>query len=1030
MRKFRYARLGPSGFWVAMLVAAAVLCCSSLAAAKKEKEAAGPQVMIRARVTKLKPDQPARIHWRWGGEGLGGDVVRGELTAMKPDMPKAGVQPFGEGEEEDDLLLEEDKGPKDRIIVPGEAYDYHYLNPGMWGWPLPLSTFKRTRGRLFVTFTLTGHKTQGRITDAELELEFLYGKRSLKRFTVAGPDGPTFGVIIPFYRLGKNGEPTPEFIEEARSLRQYVESKAKLLEAEPWAQRPVPKLYGFVTDCHGYRPGSGYGCRTTDRETMLAEYGVLRLMGLNGLRGYPAFVGEMMRKKEGIAPHFSRVKFSHLMGYPIPTVHRADGRPPGRTPGDGCPYLEKNIEGIRERVKARVEQFMQASRELPVHEIWGLTVDEIGTVFDGAPEGKAHMGCCPHCREAFREMIRKDGRTPEDFGAKEWEPIRATYGYWAKTYWESERVLTEAYEKAKKEMEGEVWKGLDTEGEGGGEAEGIVDELKTGKKAGAKKDSAKELLEARQGLEALVWKSRILYVEPEDQKLGVSKEGWNLLVYYSRRFNCESAAQLFTPLKDALDAENEKKRQALARGETDTPEAKQPWVYSYALRGNTFLMGGHSLDFFNFYRHADNAFMYETSNRDGRVWQWDSYLCDVGRTLNLKMGKRFGVYVKPHRGAPVQRALSAIARGARVIYWYTYGPDWAKGDTFGGRIEVLKKIGWFARLVGQAEEVTYESHWAVPPQVIIVRPRTAEFFSGSASWEGGKWVYTALMHSHIPVDAFDEALLLSEDLSRYKVIVICGSHLRRDVGEKLKGWVEAGGTLFTCGWGMARDEAQQPLDMMLPVFGLESRGEMEVWGTVPRYGATRLGAVRKKADPPAGAQVRGQGELKGSFMPAVGREVLRPAAGTDVLATYADGGAAMTRHKFGKGTAYVAGFYAGVEYALETMQRKEFDPQKRAFIAAPVLAAGVRPVVDADVPLVEGVLLKNDKTGALAVMLMNWKFKIDEEVTVTVRGTGPVRTARSLALDQPLAVTQKDDAIQFVLPRLDDGEIVLLDPQK
>src|ERR1043165_5605369 len=89
-----------------------------------------------------------------------------------------------------------------------------------------------------------------------------------------------------------------------------------------------------------------------------------------------------------------------------------------------------------------------------------------------------------------------------------------------------------------------------------------------------------------------------------------------------------------------------------------------PHIYSFALRGNTFLMGGHSLDFFDFYRHADNAFVYETSNRDARVWQWDSYLCDVGRIVSQDQHIQFGIYIKPHRGAPIQRTLAAAARGA------------------------------------------------------------------------------------------------------------------------------------------------------------------------------------------------------------------------------------------------------------------------------------------------------------------------------------------------------------------------------
>jgi hypothetical protein len=176
-----------------------------------------------------------------------------------------------------------------------------------------------------------------------------------------------------------------------------------------------------------------------------------------------------------------------------------------------------------------------------------------------------------------------------------------------------------------------------------------------------------------------------------------------LLQYYSASFGNEASSKLFSPLRDAIAASNEEKRK--------NPVAPQPLVYSFALRGNTFLMGGHSLDFFEFYRNADNAMVYETSNRDARVWGWDSYLCDVGRVLTERQGIGFGVYVKPHRGAPIQRALAAASRGSRMIYWYTYGPDYVKGDTFAEDEEALASTARAAALLGRAEDLLYGSTW-------------------------------------------------------------------------------------------------------------------------------------------------------------------------------------------------------------------------------------------------------------------------------------------------------------------------------
>ncbi|MFP4029460.1 MAG: beta-galactosidase trimerization domain-containing protein [Candidatus Brocadiia bacterium] len=1022
--------------------------------AKPKKSREKSIVHLRARVKTLKPEQPALINWRWGGEGLGGDVHSGMLTRELPNAPdKSSVLKMEDDADAEAIPLEEDKGPDDRIIVEGDTYTYHYLKPGVWSRFWPVSTFGRTRGRLFVTFTLEGHGTGRRIKDTELELEFAYEDKTVKRFTVQGPDGPTFGVVIPFYRLAKDGSPTPAFTEELGSLRQYAEHKINVLKAEPWADKPVPKRYAFVTDCFGYKPGSGYKCRTADKKTMLAEYKVLRLMGVNGLRGCPQFVTEMLRNKEGLPAEFSRVKLARLIGYPIPTVHYADGRAPRRSPGDGCPHRPDNKKAIQKRVDSAVKRLMENTRDLPVEEIWGLTVDEIGTVFDRAPERKAHMGACPYCREAFREMIRRDGKTPADFGADDWEPIRAVYGYWAKTFWESKRILEERVRKLKKATEGELKGTLGLEGKKGDErADDILGDLDE-KKARPDKDTAQALLEARNRLKALIWNSKILYVPEEKRERKVSDEGWQRLTYYSRRFNCTSAAQLFEPLRLALKQQNEKKRQVLAHDEVNSPVARQPWVYSYALRGNNFLMGGHSLDFFNFYRYADNAFVYETSNRAPRVWQWDSYLCDVGRSLRLRMGKKFGIYVKPHRGAPPQRALSAIARGARMIYWYTYGPDWAKGDTFGGRLGTLNQIGKFARLVAETEDVTYGAKWAVKPEVAVVRARTSEFFAGSASWENGKWIWTALMHAHIPVDALDEVMLLREDLSRYRIIYISGSHLRRDVAKKLVQYVRNGGTLYTSGRGLARDEASQPLDILRPVLGLEKRGEMHRWARVPRYGATSLRNFRRIKDPPGKkASVQGKEKFGGPLKLAVGREILHPAQKTDVLARYADGGAAVTRHKFGKGQAYVVGFYAGLEYCAPILGRHfnmatDFTQTRRNYVSAPALSAGVRPVVHASEPLVEGVLVKNEKSGRLAVALMNWAYSRSpvpekksrrrlrthhvkfENLYIRIRGIDGTKTVRSAALNTSLRTTRDDGQLVIRLPLLEEVDILLLEPQ-
>ena len=538
--------------------------------------------------------------------------------------------------------------------------------------------------------------------------------------------------------------------------------------------------------------------------------------------------------------------------------------------------------------------------------------------------------------------------------------------------------------------------------------------------------------------------------------------GLALAAYYTRDFNNHVTAKMFTNLKEAFGRANEAKRAALTGGSnSDKPEAHQPWIYSYALRGNTFLMKGHSLDFFDFYRLADNAIVYETSNRGPRIWGWDSYLCDVQRVVATKLNLARGIYIKPHRGAPVQRMLSAVSRGNTMLYWYTYGPDYKKGDSFSQDPESLRLTSKAAHLLGTAEEALYGSRWAVPAEVAVVKPETTQRWmnlSGNlphlvAAWENAKWIYSALQHAHIPVDPIDEVILAEEDLSHYKIIYLSGSHVTKRAAEGLIRYVQNGGTLYTSGWGLARDEANQPLTDLQSALGLQSRTEPEMWYRVSLYGATNLESYdepsNRLASVPPGAKVIEGDTIKASFTPVVGREVLKTEHDTEILACFADGTTAMARHSYGKGQVYVIGFFPGLEYSapvrrLDFNMRRDFDPTRRLVITAPALKL-TQPVVDASDPLVEGVLLKNAANNKRAVTLANWAYGVaafKEDVSgrrsvivrhlpvntlqIRIRTAENTKEVISCMLRQSLKFTRSGDSIVVELPRLDEGDVLLL----
>src|SRR5262249_27172329 len=146
------------------------------------------------------------------------------------------------------------------------------------------------------------------------------------------------------------------------------------------------------------------------------------------------------------------------------------------------------------------------------------------------------------------------------------------------------------------------------------------------------------------------------------------------------------------------------------------------------------------------------------------------------------------------------------------IYWYTYGPDYWKGDAFSAEPIAVKLTSKATHLLKRAEPFVWGASLAAEPRVAVVRPEATQAWifldkqpATVASIENSKWIYTALQHAHVPVDPLDEKFLSSLDLSRYAIIYVSGTHLTRAAAQALERYVNDGGTLYTSGFGLALD---------------------------------------------------------------------------------------------------------------------------------------------------------------------------------------------------------------------------------
>jgi hypothetical protein len=511
-------------------------------------------------------------------------------------------------------------------------------------------------------------------------------------------------------------------------------------------------------------------------------------------------------------------------------------------------------------------------------------------------------------------------------------------------------------------------------------------------------------------------KKKVTLVPPPATASATGSRNW----YWSYRFMTYATGQLFPE---------------------SAAELKKAAVPLFAMQGPTPSWNGSSLDWFEFYdQKANTAVVWETSNRDPRTWQFESYLADIARGIARRLGLLIGTLVKPHRGAPEQRLMATVSRGATTIEWYNYGPDYARGDSFSQRPDLLLRVGRANRLLAKVEDRLYGAKWAGQPEVAFVSPRSSEIWGKATdldvtAFENAKWVYLALQHAHIPVDILSEQQLAEGKLDRYKAIYVPGTHLHHDASARLKTWVEAGGLLWTDALGLSRDEANQPTTAIAGLMKLGER-RLESWGSVPGYRATTLEPLVEKMSPKQAAVA-----IEASRTVArIGREVFGEPGdgGPKVQFRFADGKPAVLRQHFGHGEIVVVGWWAGLTYSAKVRRsdfdmRTDFDSDDRLWIVGPIENRGCYAPVKPSAATVEAVML--DKDGQRSIVLMNWAYKaspgryggvLEPESTLRIGlpGVGEFRTVRSV-LHGTLPIEGTGRAV--ILPALDEVDVLILD---
>lgn len=556
----------------------------------------------------------------------------------------------------------------------------------------------------------------------------------------------------------------------------------------------------------------------------------------------------------------------------------------------------------------------------------------------------------------FREWLRAQGRTPEFFGAKSWDEIKAV-GYrelgdisrrkleavmrTADTHYDKKIAAEEARQEDKLFREGND------------DAERAIQRFRQEENAPpppAVDGAAAPAQEAGDPDEVAAREEERKAVGALDHAAGKASVFEKRLYHYTQKFRTHYTCVVFRAQGDAI-----------ARYYPNGgPLAAPNFQAMPAMRGQ---MWDGALDIWDFARSGcTNALWLEDWTRSANKVAFGMTLL---KAAARKRGQPLIAYVVG--GRVMNRALVDVALGCRGLSSYLYGPLRVIGPPWAESEPTIRAYGALDRWIARHEDELLNSETR-PCDAAILVANTSEINSACFPFPLFDRVilYTLLQAAHVPIDVVGEEEVIEDNaLERYRVLYAVDPHVDSRAQAKIRDWVRDGGVLWAGYGAFARREFDEPSTTLDEVFGLRKRPPIEACPFERTFPEGPLVTVK-----------RGDG-LSALKFHAIKFKPAYPLSTGRALASFADGSPAIMHNRFGKGQAWLNAYLVGsLTGGYGSFDWAEPDADKRPpLLTAAADAADVRRQVSCDDPDV--LTFVRDGKGFTILFLINRSVRKD-----------------------------------------------------
>lgn len=372
---------------------------------------------------------------------------------------------------------------------------------------------------------------------------------------------------------------------------------------------------------------------------------------------------------------------------------------------------------------------------------------------------------------------------------------------------------------------------------------------------------------------------------------------------------------------------------------------------------------------------------------DDSSYAW-SYYADLLRSGAQKGGLNFGGYIIPttcrekeKEGIKV-RTIALIGYGAKVIHYWSFGPDYAFNAYAWSEWEYLyRPLAEAIRMVGKIEDVLYPAK-RPSSEIAVLVPLTSHIQEAAIQC-GGEYVseavniYYALRHENYPVDFISEGYILDGDLEKYKALYITGPAMQIKAQKEIKKWVANGGTLWASAGAGEYDEYARKSEVLNEVFGTASRST--------RYDVP--------PEPERAMKVLNTDVLDETRLVINKYQSAFSVSNGKKIGAYDDGSPAVVLNKYGKGRAVIFGSLPATEYMRKKSDR--YPAEKRALMIS--FAKHINRPVILSKSMVDAPILESPK-GKVITLLNYWRWEPMDALEVTVKNAGKINSVESVEL--------------------------------